>query len=295
MKNKRIKYVSSICDIDQKIVKSVIDNYSKSIALIKEPTSKKPPINHPIIEYAIGRHRRGIRFNLYGRPASGKTALAVSISVWKASNREKVLWIDTGYHRPEQFIRNHTIKEMKYINIVQDIELEEILVCSEKYDFIVVDDTFSLSKKTKINISLLSTACSRNSCDLLLITQVRKDIFGSKDLIPETATTNSDVIANIVRSEMIDEKKYRFRYTMMIKGFRGRPVHKNVSFEIDCNGVDIPMFITRRALEASVYRTRGTKIYDGETELGNIRKDISINMRCQYKWMNGLWDRITGG
>ena len=92
--------------------KQIIDEYIQEI-LYKTVPKKPDYIIHPLLHMSIGSVRPGLRVHMYGRPASGKTALAASLVVWATLNNQLTLWLDCSHSFPEEFLSNQIPVELQ--------------------------------------------------------------------------------------------------------------------------------------------------------------------------------------
>ena len=221
----------------------IIDQYIQNI-LFHSPKEKPYYILHPLFQISLGAVRHGLRIHIYGRPSSGKTALAASIAAWGSLLKQKVLWIDTSYSYPDEFLYNQLTDELREnIYVTRTYTSKSLALIPKMFDLIIIDDTDSFMAANKRQIIPFASTCSRYGCTVIFISQVRRDIRQTKDLVPGTALVNADLIINTVRSEMINEQTCRFRYSAMIKGYRGQFKYRNYHFEADYIGLDIPKLL----------------------------------------------------
>ncbi len=271
----------------------IIDQYIQNI-LFHSPKEKPYYILHPLFQISLGAIRHGLRIHLYGRPASGKTALAASISVWAAMLNQKVLWLDTSYSFPDEFLSNQMTPELQANIYVSRTYTSKMLALAPKmYDLIIIDDTDSFMYNNKRQIIPFATTCSRYGCTVIFISQVRRDIRQTKDLVPGTALVNADLIINTVRSEMLNEQTCRFRYSSMIRGYRGRFKFRNYHFEADYIGLDIMKLLLDLCIKTNIIQKRGILLYYNEKNIGSIN-EVARKNRLNFEFMLELYDKLSG-
>lgn len=265
---------------------SYIQKYIQDITSRTIPLTYNP-LPHPILWRTTYKIRNGFRIQIYGRPASAKTSLAISICLWNiATKNGRVLWVDSSYSFPEEYIITQIPENMEDKFYITRSYTESFLkIASTVFSTIVIDDTTCLNDKTREHLSKISVVCARNACDLILISQVRRDIFGTKDLVPDTAIANCDVVFNIVRSEMIDENSSKFRYTLMTKSLRGQMKDKNMSVECDYIGINLIKILLQDMIDKQIITKSGLSMTDIDNNIFKTRNQLFNDNRFNYEWI----------
>ena len=277
IRNDIIQYISEKKNIEINQVKEIIKLYSElSINHIysEKITDTITVLKHPVIDSLLGKTRRGIRIHIYGRPSSSKTSLAVSMASWYAYNKRNILWIDSSYYYPDLYIKNNCEKnKLDYINITRTCPtINDFEILSESFDLIIIDDTFSLNDDIREKIGIIGKICSHNKCDLLMLSQTRIDIFNySNDIVPDIRATDCDILMYVTKAEKLNTN-HTWRYSIKILSCRGKSKRESISYTVNHIGLDLPLFISKLAIEESVMMLRGPRIYHKGKPIAYVSK-----------------------